>query len=317
MHKAMRVETSVVVASHRPHYITACIDALVTEAVSETEREIIVVADYPIEQLAKEHPGVQWICMPDISIPAKRNRGISCAHGEVVGFTDDDCIPRPGWVKNAAAFLRRNNDCAGVAGQTDVEHVEASTYPLREFKRLELPGWRTNNIFYRKSDLIEAGCFDERFTLQREDADVAFSILARGRKIGYCSDVKVLHRHRNGERWDLLKNCRNRQFDPLLYKKHRRAYRSQIGTPMPPAIALMLLAHLALGACWFAGNPAFGIAAVVSGVYAVGLSLRRNELKPARAEQIVCDAVSYVIAPYVLLAALIYGSVKCRSLLLY
>ena len=309
---------SVVIASHRPGYIAGCLDGLIGTATTECAAEIIVVADYPVEHLAKEYPGVQWIYMADTSISAKRNNGIVRCGGSIVGFTDDDCIPCAGWIENADAFLRIHDECAGVAGQTIVQRVETASYPLREFKRLELRGWRTNNIFYRKRDLVDVGRFDERFTVQREDVDLAFSILAKGRNIGYCSDSKVVHRHRNNEYWDLLKNCRNRRFDPLLYKKHKSAYRKTIGSPLPPGISLMLTLHLVVAVLWCAENPRIACAAAVGSVgYGMFLSVRRNGFTLKKFGQIVRDTVSYFISPYVLVAALLYGNVKFRSFLLF
>jgi glycosyltransferase involved in cell wall biosynthesis len=309
---------SVVIASHRPDRIGGCLGGFSTEICGEKGVEVIVVADYAIDGFAEKFPHVRWMYHADTSISAKRNRGVSRAAGDIVGFTDDDCIPQPGWIAHAVEFLDHNGHYAGVAGQTSVERVETASYPLREFKRLERPGLRTNNIFYRKSALNAAGGFDERFTVQREDVDLAFSIQSMGQTIGYCSDVKVLHCHRDNERWDLLKNCWNRRFDPLLYKKHPIAYRKWIGTPFTPSIAMMFFMHVMLGASCLAGGPLFwSIATAADGGCATMLAIRRNSHSINNSRQIVRDVAAYCIAPFILLAALLHGGIRYGKLLLW
>src|SRR5262249_61530566 len=34
---------------------------------------------------------------------AARNRGVAASHGELLAFTDADCVPDPGWVRALAA----------------------------------------------------------------------------------------------------------------------------------------------------------------------------------------------------------------------
>ena len=310
-------KVSVVIASHRPECIARCLEGFSGEVGGGKEFEIIVVADYAIDRFNEEHPRVKWLFHADTGIPAKRNKGLLSAAGAIVGFIDDDCIPLPGWIASAVEFLERNHGYAGVAGQTSVEKARGASYPLREFKRLEKPGFRTNNIFYRKHTIVAAGGFDERFVVQREDIDLAFSILESGGTIGYCPDVKVLHCHRDKEHWDLLKNCRNRRFDPLLYKKHPRAYRKWIGTPFTPSITLMAALHVLVVASARYGGVFPVIAVLADAGCAFLLAIRRNAYGAFDPLQVLRDAVSYCCAPLVLIAILLYGSIRYRKVLLW
>jgi glycosyltransferase involved in cell wall biosynthesis len=225
---------SVIVASHREQFVEELVssfDALDSESVP---MEIIIVADYPIEHYRDTFPHIRWIHVPDISISAKRNRGIENAKGSICAFIDDDCRPSGKWLSRAVAFLDDHPDMAGVEGMTSIASTDTREGSYREFKRLEKRGYRTNNIFYRRDILLSVNMFDERFTVQREDVDLAYAILESGQCIGYSTELKVEHQFRKNEKWDLLKNCINRRFDPLLYKKHKRLYRQYIRTPYPP-----------------------------------------------------------------------------------
>jgi GT2 family glycosyltransferase len=195
-----------------------------------------------------------------------------------------------------------------------VSHNAVSA-PHKEFSRLELPGFRTNNMFYKRDILETLGCFDERFTFQREDADCAFTCKTAGYAIGYCDNAVVYHETRQNEKWDLLKNCWNRRFDPLLYKKHRLLYRKHIGSPFPPGIALILFFQLAIFVSAFV-IPCLlflntGIALFISAV----LALRRNNFLQNGIVWLLRDFFSFFAAPPILVTALTWGNAKFKSFL--
>jgi len=48
---------------------------------------------------------------------AARNVGIENADGEIIGFTDDDCVASPNWIENAVPFFD-NETITGVQGCT-------------------------------------------------------------------------------------------------------------------------------------------------------------------------------------------------------
>jgi glycosyltransferase involved in cell wall biosynthesis len=305
---------SVVVASHRPGYVGALAQALSS---GSGNAEIIVVADYPVDRFAVDYPAVSWLCLDDSSISAKRNAGCRMAKADFLGFIDDDCIPDGGWIDTAVRYLDDHPDIAGVEGKTLVDTENTVAAPMREFTRLQRHGYRTNNIFYRKSVFVEAGGFDERFTVQREDADLAFTVIERGRNIGYCRDIRVRHRVRHNEKWDLLKNCVNRRFDPLLFKKHRALYRKHIGTPFTPAIGLVLFCHvlvlLALVVMPAVWAPVVGADATT----ALALSVRRNAHSRGGLGWVLRDWLSFLAAPIVLMTVLGYGSARFGKWLMF
>jgi GT2 family glycosyltransferase len=306
---------SVIVASHRKDYVKALAAAFL--AFTDATAELIVVADYPVYGLAQEFPWAIWIYHDDAGISAKRNRGCREARGDVFAFIDDDCVPLEDWLDKGMRYLEAHPQAGGVEGKTILDAGQRVAAPMGEFKRLELRGYRTNNIFYRKKVFFEAGGFDERFTKQREDADLAYGILSRGYDIGYCAEAVVRHRVRHNERWDLLKNCINRRFDPLLYKKHPALYRRHVGTPFTPAIGVLLVCDVLLVFFVVAcpeGWPGMLCADLAA---ALALSVRRNTQGNGGLMWVARDWLSFVLAPLVLTGALAYGSVKFRRFLLF
>jgi GT2 family glycosyltransferase len=308
---------TIVISSHRPDFIADPL-RLLQQQQGAIPFDTVVVADYPVDAFRTAFPQVQWQYRNDRSISAKRNEGVRNARGRIIGFLDDDCRPSDCWIAAATAWLEAHPEAAGVEGLTTIETVPGvGDGLLREFKRLERQGYRTNNIFYRKDAFLSVGGFDERFTVQREDIDLAFMLLEKGFTIGYSETVRVEHRYRHWERWDLLKNCWNRRFDPLLYRKHRHRYRVFVGSPFPKGLLLLLIAHASGVAGLAVRSMGLTVGVAVFDFLLLGfLAARRTGAGCGSARRFMTEAVAVAAAPFVLLAALVYGSVKFRKLLL-
>lgn len=313
---------SVVVASHRPNLIEQLLASLheQTAAQSPMVFEIIIVTDYQNGSLQVQYPTITWLFLSTASISAKRNAGVYLARGSLVAFIDDDCRAAPDWIASGVAYLAAHPQATAVEGHTTIARSHsAKRTTSREYRRLEKPGYRTNNLFFRKAAFLSLGGFDEQFTVQREDMDLAFSALKQGYAIHYCQDVAVEHLFRHGERWDLLKNCWNRRFDPLLYKKHPREYRQHIRTPFPPTLLLLFPAQLLLLAlllfpCHL--RRWFRLAATFELLLLAATGLRRTGLHPLCVTTWFFETVQLLVAPLLMLGALVYGSCRYRKLLI-
>ena len=312
----MSVKVSIIVPSHRPEFIRELLCALRKQDFDKELSEIIIVTDYILDSLPDEYPEVIWKFLGNRSISAKRNLGVSASSGEIVAFIDDDCIPEIDWLSQGAGYLRTHKDAEAVEGLTTIGQSHKITGVIKEYRRLEKPGFRTNNIFYRKEIFLKAGGFDERFTVQREDLDLAFKVLELGGKIDHNPDIKVKHRFRHWERWDLLKNCWNRRFDPLLYRKFPERYRKQIGSPFPPGIVTLLGAYIVLPFLFWKGSF-IGLVLYANMVLIVVLAAKRTGAGQFALKRFIYETISVIVAPLVLFGALVYGSLRFKKILLF
>lgn len=306
---------SVVIASHRPAYLRDLLESLARQSMDRPEYEIIAVCDYPVEPLKKDFPGVVFQYVNDRSISRKRNTGMRAATAAIIAFIDDDCIPSADWLARGYDYMSKHPDAAAVEGLTTVESRKNAIPALREYKRLEHPGFRTNNLFCRKEACIQAGEFDERFTVQREDLDFCFTLLDKGQAIHQCADIKVMHRIRQGEPWDLLKNCINRRFDPLLFKKHSRRYREQVRSPFPPSQVLLLALYVISALSALCGPYVLITFLAADAIVISFLTLRRCALRVPLTIFMI-EWISCLLAPFVLTGALLYGSIRFHRLLI-
>ena len=177
--------------------------------------EIIVVDDGSTddtrEMVHQEFPRVHLLCQEQNRGPAAaRNLGIHTAKGEIIAFTDDDCLPPDDWLTRLADGYARYPTAIGGGGsliaptallKTDLfaqyEHyIGGQVYHADEreyFGSIECPGGGTANTSYRRSVLLEIGGFDEEFPVAAgEDADLRSRICNRGYKLFYVP-IWVIH----------------------------------------------------------------------------------------------------------------------------
>ncbi len=68
--------------------------------------------------LAAEFPWVRYNRGPRTGPAANRNSGAKAASSEWIVFTDDDCLPEPGWLQAYDKLIRTRNDIAVLEGKT-------------------------------------------------------------------------------------------------------------------------------------------------------------------------------------------------------
>jgi glycosyltransferase involved in cell wall biosynthesis len=261
----MMVRVSVVVPTfRRPLLLQRCLKALAAQDLNRESYEVIVVDDGAFEDttslveafqraldLQEGLPAVRYLASPRPGggPAAARNLGWRVAKGEIVAFTDDDCVPHRGWLRaGLAAFTQ------GVAGASGRILMPLPASP-RDYElnaaRLEEAEFATANCFYRREALAAAGGFDERFTAAwREDSDLFFTLLEKRSRLVRVPGAVVIHPVRPAPWGVSLRQQKNSLFEALLYKKHRRLYRLKIRrSPSSYYLAVFAL-FLALGGWW-------------------------------------------------------------------
>lgn len=256
----MSVRISVIVPTCRRHHLLArCLKALVEQKFDPLRYEVIVADDANCEETrriverwaAVGGPAIRYLAVRNAHGPAAaRNAGWQAASGEAIAFTDDDCLPSPGWL--AAGLAALGAGASAVWGKLEMPLPAEPTDYERDAAGLAQAEFVTANCFCTKSALVEVGGFDERFQAAwREDSDLYFTLLERGCRIVHAPDAVVIHPIRPAPWGVSLRQQAKTRFDALLFSKHPTLYRCRID-PMP-------LSYYAIGgslAAIFAGTLA-------------------------------------------------------------
>jgi cellulose synthase/poly-beta-1,6-N-acetylglucosamine synthase-like glycosyltransferase len=177
-------------------------------ALDYPDYEILVLPDFGPELNSS---GVRIIPTGLVTPGAKRNIGIANSSGEICAFVDSDAYPRRDWLKNAVRYINSSETSAvggpGITPSEDSDMQKASGHVLSSFmvggvaERYKAKSNRESgdihscNFVSRKSVLLEAGCWDERYW-PGEDTLLCLKIKKLGGKMVEAPDVVVYHHRR-------------------------------------------------------------------------------------------------------------------------
>ncbi len=255
------MNVSIVIAAYNAQTtLRECLEACANQTLPA--HEIIVVDDgstdgtHSIFEQFKAMPGSENTRLLDqfnAGPAAARNRGARAATGEVIAFTDSDCIPAPNWLAQLlAGFV--DDSIAGVGGTYGIANphslmarmVHEEIVMRHERMGADVDFLGSFNVAYRKSLFDAVGGFDESFrAASGEDNDLAYRIQDHGGQLRFTRDAVVAHYH--PERlWPYLRTqCRHGYWRVKLYTKHAGRARGDryagFGDLMAPNVAFALL----------------------------------------------------------------------------
>jgi glycosyltransferase involved in cell wall biosynthesis len=161
-----------------------------------------VVSQFPVRLLTEEKPGLN----------GARNTGIKHSSGDVIAFTDFDCIIPKNWIKKIVEnFQNRDVGCVGgnVRGYYEdflSRYADESVMPvMRIFKEREVldsvkPPMHYPagcNMAFKREAIEKIGAFDESIRYGFDEDELVERICRKGYKMVLDPDVLVMHKHRS------------------------------------------------------------------------------------------------------------------------
>ena len=212
---AQRV-SAVVCTRNRPGLLGSCLDGFTR--LHPPAGELIVVdqsdggeSGRVVESYHGRIPGLRRLTTSSRGLSRARNEGIRAARGDILAFTDDDCVVRSDWVGAVAAAFDEEPTLAAVTGGSLPESVDGL-----EARRAAITTWHSGekrhfrspvdpaevgggfNLSFRRAWAENVGLFDPdlgpgaRFR-GADDTDFIHRILRAGGVIRYDPGVVVAH----------------------------------------------------------------------------------------------------------------------------
>lgn len=188
--------------------IGACLDSLVKQDYPSDLYEILIVDNNSTDKtrdIIQEYPVTLLHERAIQTSYAARNKGISTARGEIVAFTDADCIAAPDWLRELVTPFKEVT-VGGVGGQVldsdpqnEVEQFICSLQLFSHYRQENsyLPVLMTNNAAYRRENLLALGSFNDRL-YTGADIDLAWRVqLVAGAQVVYAPRAVIYHVHRS------------------------------------------------------------------------------------------------------------------------
>lgn len=323
----MMKKVSVVIPTYRrPQLLKNCIAALAAQDFNKDDFEIIVVTDGPdletramLNDLSLTLPFVQFISLVQKKGPAAaRNAGWRAANGELIAFTDDDCLPTANWISNIwnEYILNGKPEYIAFTGKVQVPLSEMPTDYEMNTAHLQNADFVTANCACTKESLELVGGFDERFTYAwREDSDLEFRLMENNVEIKRKIDAVVLHPVRKAQWGVSIKEQKKTMFNALLYKKFPALFRKKIqSSPAWNYYAIITGVVLIMAGLILQSKFLLLTGAVVYLGFTIAFIVRRLARTSRYYKHVMEMIATSLVIPFASIYWTIYGAFKYRVL---
>jgi glycosyltransferase involved in cell wall biosynthesis len=320
---------SVVIPTYkRPALLRRCLEALCQQEYDASQYEILVVSDGPDAEtreclkpfLQMAAPRSRYIPLEKKAGPAAaRNAGWRSASGDLIAFTDDDCIPDRQWLKSFSnEFNKKKSADVAFTGQTVVPISHNPTDYELNISHLADAEFITANCACSKNALVKTGGFDEQFTMAwREDSDLQFKLIEHFIPIVKVPSAIVTHPVRKAPWGVSIKEEKKGIFNALLYKKYPQLYRKKIQPQRPWLYYGILLFCILFCVGLLLQSTTMIIAGLTCwGVFTIRFILKRLKATSHSSLHISEMVVTSIVIPFLSLYWRWYGSYKYRTFLL-
>ncbi|HMG76758.1 MAG TPA: glycosyltransferase [Pyrinomonadaceae bacterium] len=193
----------------RPEQLAACLEAIARLDYPRERFEVIVVDDgslSPSESVVASFSSrieAKSLREHHAGPAAARNKGATCAAGDFLVFTDDDCLPDRDWLRAFAQHFMATPDYL-IGGRTlnalpDNLYSAASQAIIEVvYEHFNAPGdalfFASNNFAVPAETFRQVGGFDENF-FTSEDREFCDRWTCRGYRMTYAPEALIHHAH--------------------------------------------------------------------------------------------------------------------------
>jgi glycosyltransferase involved in cell wall biosynthesis len=224
---------SIVVATrNRSRFLPYLFEALEKQDYPADKVEVIMVDDGSVDDT--QHVIESWmdrLPFPLIALrqenrgaAAARNIGVARARGDVIAFTDSDCVPNRQWLRSGARGLGLGATI--VCGPIDPRRLDGTHWLFNAQMNpvtSDTGFYPTANLFVKRTAFEAEGGFREDVAgwgglTVGEDTDLAWRIKKQGRLALFLPDVSIIHLASPISRWKWLRRPMGLSILPRLLR---------------------------------------------------------------------------------------------------
>ncbi|MBO0349310.1 glycosyltransferase [Phormidium pseudopriestleyi FRX01] len=183
-----------------------CLEALEKQTYPKYLYEVLVIdngSDESIEPVVRQFKQAKMLVEPSPGSYTARNKGILQAKGEVLAFTDADCIPHSDWLEKGTAHLLAIPNCGLVGGhiqfsfknpnRPNAAELYDQFFFLQQEYYLEHEKFAaTANVFTYKQVFEQVGLFNSNLK-SGGDREWGNRVFAEGYAQSYAADASICH----------------------------------------------------------------------------------------------------------------------------
>jgi len=205
LHRVPKV--SVIVCSYNGgQTLEACLRSL--KRLNYPDYEVVLVDDGSTDntkEIVSHHPWVNAIHQPNMGLSVARNVGAAHATGEILAYTDSDCMADPDWLYYLVGTLL-SGDYAGVGGPNisppaqNWQQACVAAAPggpshvlLTDVVAEHIPGC---NMAFHRWAFDKVGGFDPEYRKAGDDVDFCWRLQQEGQVIAFSPSAIVWHYRR-------------------------------------------------------------------------------------------------------------------------
>lgn len=223
---------SVIVCTYRGSAtLVPCLDSIC--ALDYPDFEVIVVndgGDARVADIASDYEGLVLVDTPHEGLGAARNHGAARASGEILAYTDDDCVVEKKWLRWIALQFESDPSLGGAGGPNlppppeSARRAQVAAAPggpthvlLSDTRAEHLPGC---NLAVRREVFDKVGGFHTVFRSAGDDVDFCWRVLEAGHGLGFHAAAFVWHHRRFTYRAYLRQQIGYGRAEALLMPMH-------------------------------------------------------------------------------------------------
>ena len=212
-HGPAQPSISVVIPTYqRPGPLADCLGALARQDFDRERFEVVVVDDGGAVALDavvdsfRDRLTIRLLRQDNAGPGAARNTGAREARGRHLAFTDDDCLPEPGWLAALERVFESSPEAmvgGRIVNSLDDNVFAAASQTISDVAYDHFNDADGNARFISSNNMglpaevfREIGGFDASFRIASEDRELCDRWLSLGRRIVYAPDAGILHAHR-------------------------------------------------------------------------------------------------------------------------